>query len=254
MACKGAEKAFVAFAERIGKAWQDEASRATYGDDWFRSAVARVILFRATEGLVGRAAWYASGTRAQVVAYSTAKLANMAKEHSEGGQLDYLRVWSRQEAGDLILELLGLIAEKVMAILLDPPQAGWNVGEWAKQQACRNRVLSTEIETIDGFDALLIDRADKLADKRAQREQQRVTEGLEVMQEVIALGADYWTRLREVARKNRLLSPDDEKAFAAAVAIPRRVPTEFQAARVVAVRRRAEEAGYFTAATPLRSP
>ena len=242
-ACKGAEKAFVAFAERVSKAWQDEASRATYGDDWFRSAVARVILFRATEALVGRAAWYASGTRSQVVAYSTAKLANMAKEHSEGGQLDYLRVWARQEAGDLILEQLGVIAERVMAILLDPPQAGWNVGEWAKQQACRNRVFSTEMKMIDGFDALLIGRAGKQADKRAQREEQRVTEGLEIIREVIALGGDYWTRLREVARKHRLMTTDDDKAFAAAAAIPRRVPTEFQAARVIAVRRRVEEAG-----------
>ena len=174
----------------------------------------------------------------------------MAREHSEGGQLDYLRVWARQEAGDLILEQLGVIAEKVMAILLDPPQAGWNIGEWAKQQACRNRVFSTEMEMIDGFDALLIDRAGKQADKRAQREEQRVTEGLEVMREVIALGGDYWTRLREVARKHRLMTPDDDKAFAAASAIPKRVPTEFQAARVIAVRRRVEEAGILTAVAP----
>ncbi len=130
-----------------------------------------------------------------------------------------------------------------MAILLDPPQAGWNVGEWAKQQACRNRVFSTEMQMVDGFDALLIDRADRQADKRAQREEQRVTEGLEVMREVIGLGGDYWTRLREIARKHRLMTPDDDKAFAAAAAIPKRVPTGFQAARVVDVRRRLDDAG-----------
>jgi hypothetical protein len=176
----------------------------------------------------------------------------MAAESSEGGQLDYLRVWSRQDAGDLLVEQLGVIAEKVMGILLDPTQAGWNVGEWAKQQACRSRVFSIKIEVIDGFDALLIDREDKHATKRAQREEQRITDGLEIMQEVIALGSNYWKRLREVAGKHGLLSADDDKALAAAAAVPRRLPTEIQAARVVAVRRRAEEAGFVTATPPPR--
>src|SRR4051794_5683495 len=42
-ACRGAEKAFIAFADRVTKAWPDERVRSLYGDDWFRTAVARTI-------------------------------------------------------------------------------------------------------------------------------------------------------------------------------------------------------------------
>ncbi len=76
--CKGAEKSFVAFAERISAEWKDESKRALYGDDWFRDAVARVILFRTTEQIVSRATWYEGGYRAQIVAYAFARLAALA--------------------------------------------------------------------------------------------------------------------------------------------------------------------------------
>ena len=68
VACKGAEKAFVAFAERVSKEWSDESRRAIYGDNWFKSAVARVILFRAAEVSISKAAWYEGGYRAQIAA------------------------------------------------------------------------------------------------------------------------------------------------------------------------------------------
>lgn len=95
-ACRGAEKAFVAFAIRVTDEWKDEKRRSLYGDDWFRSAVARALLFRTTEALVSKAAWYASGTRAQVVAYTTARLALLARDSSVGGHLDYLKIWAHQ--------------------------------------------------------------------------------------------------------------------------------------------------------------
>lgn len=243
VACKGAEKAFVAFADRVSKAWQDEAARDTYGDDWFRSAVARVILFRATEKLVSKAPWYASGTRAQVVAHSTAKLANMAAMASEGGQLDYLRVWTRQDAGELLISQIDLIAEQVMAVLLDPPQSGMNVGEWAKQQACRSRVFSTDVEEVHGFDTLLLSRTDKQSNKRSEREGQRVAAGVEALQEVIRLGGDYWARVRDLARKHGLSSPEDDKALAASSAYPRKIPQEFQALKAIAVLKKVQDAG-----------
>ena len=74
VACKGAEKAFLAFAERISKEWSEESRRAIYGDDWFKAAVARVILFRTVEGSISGASWYAGDYRAQIVAYTSVRV------------------------------------------------------------------------------------------------------------------------------------------------------------------------------------
>lgn len=242
-ACRGAEKAFIAFADRITKAWQDERHRSLYGDDWFRAAVARTILFQAAERLVSKAPWYAPGTRAQVVAHTTAKLAVLAEEVSGGGRLDYLKVWSRQAAGDVLEQQLLAIAEIVMDVLLTPPQAGQNVGEWAKQQACRKRVFESDVPVVAGFEDCLVAASDASAEDREQRDEQRVTDGLAAVAEVINLGGSYWNTVRSFARTKGLLSPEDDSALAVASQAPRRIPNDYQASRVVAVRKRCIEAG-----------
>lgn len=243
VACKGAEKAFVAFADRISRAWADESQRATYSDDWFRSSMARVILFRTAERLVGAASWYASGTRAQVVAHSTAKLANIAAQLSGGGQLDYLKVWSRQDAGDVLTEQLHLIAETVWSVLQSPDREGMNVGEWAKQQACRNRVFQAEVEVAHGLDAWLMSKAEQRSERRAERESQRITDGLEVVTEAMKLGPYYWANVRDLARKHHISSEVEDRALASLASASARVPNQQQAGRAVAVRDRLRTEG-----------
>lgn len=244
IACRGAEKAFVAFAVRVTDEWKDEKHRSLYSDDWFRAAVARVIIFRATEALVSKAEWYASGTRAQVVAYTTARLAVLARERSGGGHLDYLRLWGRQSVDELLQSQLTAIAERVMEVLLSPPVAGQAVGEWAKQQACRKRISETDVPVVDGFDAHLVAKPDVRVAEREQRVQQRVADGLEVLTVAVSLGADFWERIRQFATSKRLLTPTDSVALGIACAMPRKLPTDFQAERLMTIKSRCEEVGF----------
>lgn len=243
IACRGAEKAFVAFAERVTKAWQEERNRALYGDDWYRAAVARMILFRTAEQLVSKAPWYAPSTRAQIVAHTTAKLSLLAEKTSGGGRLDFLKVWSRQSAGDALERQMLVIGEAVMEVLLTPPQVGQHVGEWAKQQACRTRIFEMEVALVDGFDDFLVDKTTVQEGAHDQRAEQRVTDGLAAVTEVLDRGGSYWENIRRVARAGGLLSPADDAALAVALLAPRRLPTEAQAARIVAVRDRCAESG-----------
>jgi hypothetical protein len=244
VACKGAEKAFVAFAERVTEDWKDERRRSAYGDDWYRCAVARAILFRATEALVSKASWYEGGYRAQVVAYTTARLAVLAEELSSGGRLDYLKVWSAQAAGELLERQLLAIAEAMMRVLRSPPLSGQNVSEWAKQQACRKTALEAEVPVEPGFDAFLIGKDDARSAVREDQEKQRVADGVQTVAEVMTAGAAFWSSIRVFARAKRLTTPDEEGALTVACSMPRKVPTDWQAAKLLAVRRRCEEAGF----------
>ena len=45
-------------------------------ENYFKDAVSRVILFRATEKIVSKASWYENAFRAQTVAYSIALLSH----------------------------------------------------------------------------------------------------------------------------------------------------------------------------------
>jgi hypothetical protein len=247
VACRGAEKSFVAFADRITDAWKDERKRSLYTDDWFKSAAARVILFRAAEAIVLKAPWYAPGTRSQVVAYTMAKLAALASELSGGGRLDYLKIWSLQAADRVMQEQIAAIAEAMMNVLADPPKEGQHVGEWAKQQACRARALQADVPVVQGFESYLISGADAKADDRGNRDQQRVTDGLSALTEVMTRSAPYWENVRAFGRANKLLSPDDDRILGLACAMPTRLPSDKQAMRLLGIQDKCIEAGLDTA-------
>jgi hypothetical protein len=246
VASKGAEKSFTAFAERVAEEWEDEAKRSLYGDDWYRFAVARAIVFRAAEALVSRAEWYESGRgyRAQIVAYTTARLAALASRESRGGCLDYAKVWNAQEPGPVLERQLIEIARVMRDVLWSPPQAGQNISEWAKQQACQKRAIETEVPVVSGIEAFVVEKGDARSDARRQRDDQRVVDGLASVQEVIRLGSAYWQRIRAFAGANRLSSPDDDSALAIGCVLPRKVPSDWQAARLLAVKKRCEEEGF----------
>ena len=178
VACKGAEKAFIAFAERIAKEWDDEFKRALYGDEWFKSAVARVILFRAAEMITSNASWYEGGYRAQIVAYTCARLAKLAADESTGGGVDYIKVWTQQSAGPVLEEQLGEIAESMARVLQNPPLSGQNISEWAKQQACRKTALGTPVAIMDEFVGWIVTSDERRANARDQKTTGLIDRGL----------------------------------------------------------------------------
>jgi hypothetical protein len=243
-ACKGAEKAFVAFAERISKEWIDESRRAIYGDDWFRSAVARVIIFRAAEAIVSKATWYEGGYRAQIVAYTCARLTKLALDQEESGGLDYMKIWSQQSEGNVLERQIGKISEAMLGVLQNPPLAGQNVSEWAKQQACRSTALEAPVPVDKGLDDWLITSEDGRARKREQRTAGLIDRGLDSVKRVVSRESKYWMSLREFGRAKRILLPDDEKALVPACRIPSMIPSDRQAARLLQLADRAAEAGW----------
>ncbi|MGH8255150.1 MAG: AIPR family protein [Steroidobacteraceae bacterium] len=244
IACKGAEKSFVEFANRISKEWADENRRLLYGDGWFRGAVARVILFKTAEVLVSNAPWYDGGYRAQIVAYTLARLAQLARDASDGGTIDWSRIWAMQAPDDVLCQQMLIIAEAMAGVLRSPPLAGQNIGEWAKQQACRKRALETGIAEVAGFRARLAGREDQKSARKAARSDGRVDRGVEAITEVMQKDAPFWQAVRAYARQRNLLFPEDERALHPAVNLPKMVPTDRQAERLISLLSRCEDAGF----------
>jgi hypothetical protein len=248
IACKGAEKAFVVFASEMTALWKDERKRELITDDWYKSAVARIILFRRTEQVVsnqGReAGWYEGGYRAQVVTYICARLAKLSHDLSRGGSFNFQQLWNRQSC-DTVLDLqLEAIGEAMMHILRSPPREGQNIGEWAKQQACRENALRKEVPVVRGFDAWLADPELVRSRKQEAQATGHVDEDLRKMHRVLAIPVTVWSALRDHARAARILLPDEEAALRAACGQTGRPPNEIQAKRLVALLERARQTGW----------
>jgi len=244
IACRGAEKSFVEFANRIAKEWADENRRLLYGDDWFRGAVARVILFKTAEGLVSNAAWYDGGYRAQIVADTLARLAKLARDSSDGGTLDWSRIWTSQSADDVLYQQILVVAKAMAGLLRSPPQAGQNIGEWAKQQAGRKRALESEVQELPAFRTRLIDADDQKGARKFARDESRIDRGLGAITEVMKKDAVFWQVLESYARRRNLLFSEDERALVPAKNLPRMVPTDRQAERIMGLLSRCEQAGF----------
>ena len=80
----GAQKNFGAFARRIGSQWKTAPD--DFNEAWYREAVAKAIVFKATERLVTDQRWYKGGYRANIVAHALGKMARDVRERGSSGR------------------------------------------------------------------------------------------------------------------------------------------------------------------------
>lgn len=88
-------------------------------------------------------------------------------------------------------------------MLRSPPQAGQNITEWAKQQACRKRALEIPVEEVSGFRARLVGAEDQRIARKTAREDGRVDRGVQAITEVMQKDAEFWQHLRAYARQKK---------------------------------------------------
>ena len=131
-----------------------------------------------------------------------------------------------------------------MRVLRTPPREGQNISEWAKQQACRETALRSEVPIIPGLTAWVLDTDTARSESQETRATGEVDQDLQIMQEVLAVPPASWSALRAHARTARLVQPYDEAALRAACGETGRPPNERQARRLLALLDRARESGW----------
>ena len=236
---RGAQKNFADFAAHVGSNWKEPASG--FNEMYYRETVAKAIVFRSVERLVTDQPWYQGGYRANVVAYTIAKLAHDVEQRE--GSINFQKIWREQQISDGLLESLTVVAKAVHDVIIDPPSSMRNVTEWAKQQACWNRVMQLEVLWPESLNRELMTSSELKEMKRAAIKDQRVLNGIEAQMKVCGAGADLWTEVRDWGNSAGLLSPDDFKILEVVASMPAKVPTERQSQRVLTVLRRLQENG-----------
>lgn len=120
----GAEKNFREFTLRLGR----RGATFTPDQTYFEALIAKIILFRSSERLIG--ALNLGGYRAQTVTYTVSKLLN-----SVGQRLDLRAIWHRQELSPAIASAIQDLGPRVHARLLSSAGSR-NISEWAKREEC----------------------------------------------------------------------------------------------------------------------
>jgi len=239
---QGAQKNFMAFSTYAQAEWDKDQNQ--FNDEYYRRVVVKAMLFRRTEELVSAQAWYEGGYRANIVAYTIAKLSHLVQFEGGGKTLDFKKIWARQGIAAAMDEQLMLTAEHVFGVIVSPQSGFQNITEWCKKEICWSRVRDMQVPLLRALAPELIGREEEEFIKKDAKSQQSIATGIQLQTRVIELGAGYWRKIDEWGHERQLVSPDDRSFLSVAIAMPRKLPTEKQCARLLQIKARLEEEGY----------
>lgn len=243
---RGAQKNFAEFAKEIGENWSK--SDAKYDDLWYKRLVSKALIFRKLETEIPKQSWYEGGYRANVVTYAMAKLFHDGNGEKEVLDLD--TVWRRQTVPEALTDALLLAAAAAHQVITHPPAGVRNMSEWAKQQACWNRLKSEKIHYGDSLENCLVLIESARSNVRDARSDKALTDGINAQSEAVLLGGAYWTKVLEWGRAKRRLTPKDLQIVQICATIPQRLPTDSQARHAMKLLARLQEEGFAMAGSP----
>lgn len=239
----GGQKNFVKYAQRIGKEW--EKSSDGFNELYYKRAIARGVLFRATEKIVSDQPWYNGGYRANIVAYTLAVLGEVAKQHE--GAIDFQKIWNSQAIDDRMTRALEIISSAVNHDIIHPPQGISNISEWAKKDGCWTRLLG-KIDEIaatlpEEFWSDLATQDDAKFEVKTAKQVQRIDNGIAAQAKIMSISSAEWQKISKALAAKNILNPKEVGVLNIAVQIPQKIPTEKQCIVLLEVIEKANKEG-----------
>lgn len=197
---KGAQYSFEEFASSVTDTLEKNQMAIT--EKYFRDAVSRVILFRATEKIVSKAPWYENAFRAQTVAYSIALLSHSINKRKVF--FDFTKIWEEQQLPIELVELMKVITKKVYDRITNPPAGSANIGQWCKKEACWNDVRGIEFD-LSPLKKLVITTEEAKYEQKSGKREKELDSGIEIQAFVIRTDIEHWLQLFGYYKNNNAL-------------------------------------------------
>lgn len=227
---QGAQNSFVSFAKEIGKSW--EKDEKNYNELYFKTAIAKAKIFKATETLISDSNWYDGGYRAQTVAYSIAYLSEWVDKQNL--HFDFMNIWKHQALSDATIEALNIITKAIYDELINPPAGIANISQWAKREGCWQTMRELDIEIPVSLRNELISIQDIKTEKQEARKVQRIDNGIEAQKLVFKIAEEgKWCEIKQFGIENDMLTQQEISLFDIACSIPNKMPSEKQSLLIV---------------------
>lgn len=200
---KGAQYSFIEYAKEIGKRW--EKHEKEYNELYYKSAIAKAIIFKTTESTISNSSWFIRDYRAQAVAYSISYLAQTIKDKKK--HFNFLYVWEHQKVSSATQEALKITTKEIYKELTNPPSGITNVGQWAKKEGCWNVIKNLQIDLPQEFYDELLEKQDMDTEKKQAKKIQRIDNGVEAQKLVFEIAEkNKWCEIRQFGIENDMLS------------------------------------------------
>ena len=233
---KGAQTNFLKFAEIINEGWDKNPD--IYNEKYFKDTMAIIKLFKELEELVPNQPWYEQGYRANIVTYSIALFNFLIEKKSNNQCFDLSVIWNKQKIPNQVLEEFMKITEFVNAQITDPARETVNVTQWCKRDNCWKKMQEaalreTDLLDIDNIEMFFVSKEDERSEAKQAKNKQHEISDMRAQKAVLDYPASFWCQLEEFILTKRLGSPDMRKALWPAKRIPTKIPTPFQAKRLL---------------------
>jgi hypothetical protein len=198
LVCLGAEKNFIKFtASLVDKGYP------LVDEDYFHRLVAKAILFKTAEKLVGAQAY--GGFRAQIVTYTLAWLS-----HNTAQRIDLEAIWETQKVSEALCEAITMVSGHANEHIVNPPPNRRNPGEWSKREECWEDFRNKAVRISSALDQELVDTS-----RPAGGRQNASTTGtpiddpkvLKDISSVMDVPAETWFRISRWAQETDNLLP-----------------------------------------------
>ena len=244
---RGAQFNMRNFAESIDRQWKASDQGAEFSEYYWKKLIALAIMFKTTERIVSAQQWYQEikAYRANIVTYSVAVIMNQIEKKHKGKTIDFLRIWNTQSLPPELETQLIKTTKEVFDFITRDDRTTLNVTEWAKKEECWKRAESFDFTLLSIFTDALISSGDEQVEKEVAQKEQKVSNQISAEIELINLGADYWKKVLDFGRNDRLLSEMEDGLLnvAASFEMTGRIPSDKQAKLIMQIRNRLYDEG-----------
>jgi hypothetical protein len=237
----GAQKNFGKFSEIMAKRW--EIDEAQFNEMYFKSLVAKAIIFKLVDSMVMHSDWYHGGYKANIVTYTMAKFANMLD--TAGLILDMSRIWDEQDLSPTVRDQLNIIASMIYRKIQETPDYISNVTEWCKRPGCWDSIREMHVDLNDQIAGYCITLDEHESRNKDANRGQKMENGIDAERYVFDHGADHWKKLQEWNQHLNFFNiPKEIGILQTATLIPTKIPSDKQARILIDMEKRAVDEGW----------
>ena len=202
---KGKQKLLQRFAEEIKASW--EKGDTQYNEFYFKRVVALAIIYKRTDEIIKQSEWYRENRsyKANVIAYTMSIIFNYIRKKHKGFEIDFKRIWNEQAVYEELDEQLTVLQNEVHNFITGPRPTE-NVTEWCKKELCWTNAQEQVWTINNAFIATLVSKDEVEAEKKENRQTQKLVNEVNALNEIFARGAQYWKAVLDWGLSRRLLS------------------------------------------------
>ena len=193
----------------------------------FKKCICSAIIFRTVDNYLEKNKdsanrptnfWYkAGGYKGNIIPYTIAKIISLIPKDLS---LNWEQIWQRQSLSQAFMREIEKVTKIANDLICD--SHGVIVTEYCKQEKTWDKFRdNVQYELSDDFKSELIDLSSLKSQEKSAKSDQKISNDLSTVMNLVGLGAPYWSNILSVAKQHFMVSNLQEQSLNELIKIAR---------------------------------